>query len=375
MNTYKRLSIFTTTACNGKCDYCYLGGLGPDEIKHPQDYNIYINKLLQLDVNNRATINSIELWGGEPTLFFNEFLTFWETFNIYFPNLNEIQFSTNLLNSSVENIINMAETIDNNINHNLTLHFQISIDGDSRINDFNKKYKCGEEIINNALNLFNYIDNNNLNYVNFDMTTHSILTKESILLFKSYQDIENWFNFFLNTFQNENIKFKLFKPEYEGRAIRWSAKEAEHFAQIMNWIDIWRETNVEAAKKFIWPDYKINELKLCAAGQPQEILSLSPSGEIMLCHRCIFDEQKYPNTKPINLTELYTLCNDRYSFYKNYISQKDFQESLNIFISMIWCPYSYVKNSLFLDQWISIPMDIYYRGAINTLLKWSKEYE
>lgn len=375
MNTYKRLSIYTTTACNGKCGYCYQNGLSPDEIKHPQDYNIYINKLLQLDVNNRATINSIELWGGEPTLFFNEFLIYWETFNIYFPNLNEIQFSTNLLNGSVENIINMAETIDNDINHNLTLRFQISIDGDSKINDFNKQYNCCEEITNNLLELLDYIDNNNLNFVNFDISTHSVLTKETLQLFNSYQDIDNWFNFFINTFNNENIKFRLFKVEYLSHPQIWELKDAEHFSDIISWVDIWKNENKEKAKRIIWPDYKINELKICAAGQPQGTISLSPSGEIMLCHRNLFSAIKFPILKPIDLTEVYSLLENRYSLYKDYISKEDFLASLNIFISMIWCPVLYAGEFDFPQNWIYQPMDIYYRGAMNTILKWSKENE
>jgi len=39
-----------------------------EEINYPFNYNIYINKFLELNNNNAESLKIIELWGGEPLL-------------------------------------------------------------------------------------------------------------------------------------------------------------------------------------------------------------------------------------------------------------------------------------------------------------------
>ncbi len=373
-NTYTRLSIFTTTACNMNCSYCYQGIGHQELIQHPQDYGVYINTLLSLNANNSQTINSIELWGGEPTLYLEEFTGYWGDFITNFPNISEIQLSTNLITSSaVEKIIDLIETIDNNIEHNLTLNLQVSLDGNESINGFNRQLNITNNVINNINNLTTYLKNNQLTYVNCLIHTYSVFLKKTLTLFNSYEDIENWFDFFLDSFDTDIVKFSLFKLDIQ--SLDWTKEEALKFAQIMEWIDLWRTNNPIDKEYFTWPIFPHNELKICAAALQYGTITLDPTGEKILCHREIADGYKARNSKDIKLTEIYSLLTKQYYKYKDYISEKDFNDSLNIYINLYWCPYQYTKSWDMPREWFLFPMDLYYYGAMNILLKWSREYD
>ena len=66
---------------------------------------------------------------------------------------------------------------------------------------------------------------------------------------------------------------------------------------------------------------------------------------------------------------------DYYDTYKNFISIDDFKSSMLIYINLNWCPYLWNFGPGALEAlWFSNEIPLLYNGAMNILLKWSKEY-
>ena len=78
-NLYQRLSVFTASSCNLNCKYCIEKDCKMEPISHPQGYLKYINKVKLLNPNNKDTITSIELWGGEPLIGLDDFIFYLQT--------------------------------------------------------------------------------------------------------------------------------------------------------------------------------------------------------------------------------------------------------------------------------------------------------
>lgn len=380
-NTFQRLALYTTSSCNLNCKYCYEKNYREGlQISHPQDYSIYIEKLLELNPKNRETLISIELWGGEPLLGLEEFISYLPDFIKNFPNLKEIQLSSNFIIDNASELINKLCHRFNEWQPEGIVKLQISIDGPEKITDYNRGPGVTDIIVSNINKLYS----NNL-YI----TTNSNFSRKNLFSFLTYDDMENWFNFFLDNFP-ENIKFSLFKmnktnimpigciPDDEKIDI-WSNDDGVRYAKILSWADRWRKENPELAKRFIWPDYKTNILSICAAGQPENMIALSPQGEKAICHRAIWEgvyDSDNREISQINLTNIYDYLMDQYQYYKDYLPIKDFKESMNIYISLNWCPYlfGYFDIGTLNTVWFSNEIPLLYNGAMNTLLKWSKEY-
>lgn len=374
-NTYQRLALYTTSSCNLNCKYCYEKNYREGlQISHPQDYSIYINKLLELNPENKNTLTSIELWGGEPLLGLEEFIFYLSDFVKEFPNLQEIQFSTNL---SLDNSVKLIHELYDQfiiLQPKGKIKIQISIDGPITINDYNRQNGLTQTILNNV---------SKLNRSNLIITTNSNFTRKSLFSFIKYENIEEWFNFFLTNFPS-NVKFGLFKmikdipPGARMTGTCWNETDGQRYAQLLQWADQWRELHPEESQRFIWPEFKLNKLKICAATAPNYMIALSPTGEQALCHRGVWEQQFLNEDNPIrniNLTDIYSYLMDYYNSYKDIITIDDFKESMLIYVNLNWCPYLWNFGPGSLEAlWFSNEIPLLYNGAMNILLKWSKEY-
>lgn len=368
-NTYKRLSIYTSSSCNLNCKYCYEKNYKM-KINHPQDYNIYIDKLLYFNIKNKETLESIELWGGEPLLGLQEFITYLPRFLNVFPNLKEIKLSSNF---TVDNSADLISMLLYRINEymfedrHFTVKLQISIDGPQEINDFNRGIGSTQKVLNNIINL-----NNEYNKVDLIVSTNSVFNIKPLYAILSYENMEEWFNFFLDNFP-ENIKFGLFTFDKENR--NWTNEDGVRAANLLRWADQWRELHPEESKRFIWPDNKINVLDICSTVAPGEVLSMSPTGEVGLCHKAIQHENYSCDMYPINLTHIFDYMMDQYTLYKDNITLQDYRDSLITYINLMWCPYNDSLMDTFGEHtWFCASMPLYYNGAMQILLKWGRLY-
>lgn len=303
-----------------------------------------------------------------------EFTFYLSDFINEFPNLKEIQFSTNLsLNNSVNLIHELCDQFAI-LQPEGKIKLQISIDGPAAINDFNRQVGLTNIIINNV---------NQLNRSNLEITTNSNLTRKNLFTFLNYSNVEEWFNFFLLNFPS-NVKFGLFKPIKDvpkgvsTDGAPWDKYDGQRYAEILQWADQWKELHPEESNRFIWPTFNLNEIKVCAAGAPNYMIALSPTGEQAFCHRGVWEQQYFNDEtkiRGINLTEIFDFLMNHYELYKDLLSIDDFKKSMLIYINLNWCPYLWSSDAGSLYAfWFSGEIPLLYNGAMNTLLKWSKEY-
>lgn len=374
---YKRLQLYITSACNLNCDYCYQKN--NKHIDIPQ--NVIANYIAYLSKRNDIKeITELELWGGEPILGLAEFTKHFRDIVQLMPNLNTISFSSNFTYSILTSILlNFIQTISQ-YKKNFTINIQISIDGYSEINDLNRGKDGVNFILKNFNQLIKLIPENNIQ-INF--STNSCFGRNNIYMIEEYEDVSNWFDFFLNNFicnkKNIHIQHKLFKP-IEG--ISWTNEDGKHFAQLLYWANQWRENHPEESKKFIWLDYKPNELIICANAHPYDTLSLTSNGKETLCHKATWenhllseklDENGNYTVPGINLTKLIGYIKPYYKQYSEYLNQVEFMQASMIYINLNFCPYDYIYH----DDWKEVflyQIPLWYNGAMNILLEWSKKY-
>lgn len=346
-----------------------------ERINHPQDYSIYIDKLLKLNPVNKTYLENIELWGGEPLLGLKEFTDYLDKFIENFENLKRIKLSSNFtLSNSAELICLLGYTIYN-LNKDIVIDLQISLDGPKEINDANRGKYSTDKVVYAFQNLLEIYP---IYYPQLNITTNSTFQFDNLYQIKSYNDLYNWFDFYLTNFkttkENINLKFNLFRPAKDKNRLI-TEEDGLQFNQIMHWADEYRMSHPIESKEFNWPIYRINSLKVCAAGQPHATIALSPSGELSLCHCALLDniylieENNYVVLTGINLSLIRREMMLAYRDFKQYISLKDFDDSIYIYMNLNHCPFEWAYGrNLFFNN---IPL--YYMGAMQIFLKWSRE--
>ena len=370
-NLYQRLSVFAASSCNLNCKYCIEKDCKMEPISHPQGYLKYINKVKSLNPNNRDTITSIELWGGEPLIGLDDFIFYLSDFYREFPNINTIQISTNFTLPNSAELINTLSAHLHTFNPEARIKLQISIDGPQWINDFNRGEGTTQKILNNVALL-------DMQYNNIDIVTNSVLYTKGLYGIISYELMEGWFNFFLNNFPTD-VKFGLFR--FEKKDTPFTDEDGARAAQLLAWADQWRTQNPAAASRFIWPDYKPYTLSICSAVAPNGLLALSPSCEQAICHQAIWEGYDRLNVSQINFSAISQALMNNYPNFKDNITLEDFKESLSIYTSIMWCPLRAANPSdamsmgdFSIDATFMYAMPLYYNGAMNILLKWSRNY-
>lgn len=128
------LSLITSNSCNQKCSYCYLhknpAYQEQDKIllQSLEDGSFFSNIMntihsLHYDVKD---FDTLDFWGGEPTLYFNKEESLIDHILYNFPNINKISYSTNF--STFDQQIDFIKFFNNYVRH-LNLSIQISYDG------------------------------------------------------------------------------------------------------------------------------------------------------------------------------------------------------------------------------------------------------
>lgn len=209
------ITLFTTALCNLKCSYCYickdnLNSLAKmdQDIKNDWEQNNYISRLKRdfpkTDLNN---INHISLWGGEPLIGMDRFTPKFLQFKELLPNLNWLDFSTNLtLPNAIEIIEDLLKTIASSNKYNdknqFILDLQISIDGPEELNDVSRGKGVTSKILNNYKKLLKLKVPENIKIM---VSTKPTLSLESIKDFKSLEYVKNYYKFFDEEFYERYI--------------------------------------------------------------------------------------------------------------------------------------------------------------------------
>lgn len=148
-DTYiQALSIITSCGCNLNCSYCRIAqsknansaDLQKKTIAALQDgtFLANIDKVLNRIDQSTSQISNMAFWGQEPTLtlqYITEHIEEWFT---YFPNWEEVMFSTNTI-SHMDRIYDFAMALDKHCKvPTFNLNLQCSYDGDYSTNNLRK---------------------------------------------------------------------------------------------------------------------------------------------------------------------------------------------------------------------------------------------
>lgn len=138
------LSLHWSSDCNMKCQYCYI-----EKRKHEMNqYNLKIQQALAdgtflQNIKNvfgdiKDNIESLSLWGAEPTLNYQYFPAFFPQLLDFFTNANDFMFSTNALagfDILKEYFYEPILAYCHENKRKLTFNLQFSLDGPQEIND------------------------------------------------------------------------------------------------------------------------------------------------------------------------------------------------------------------------------------------------
>lgn len=364
------LTIPTSSLCNLHCSYCFINkNLKKEEVIEMEDLFTHFLKceLLERIENNileYQNVNTLEFWGGEPTLGF-ELITN-DNFHILYdvlnklPLINNIFFSTNL---AYDNVVNNIQKLINVLNRyndrKFKVEIQVSCDGVAEINDKNRGLGTTNKILSNIKKFKNILIPSNV--------VISLYTKPTISLenMEWYTDINNvylFWDFFRDNFYYQlypNINIHLSAPNCEIPAEYTKAhgimfnKILENFFQIDNDkypfnISVPYYNKIKNKNNNIFTP-NIKPIKGGFCGQCYNSMILLPENNYSICHRTIHDiypayhniKLKHQNLSMVNNNKRENFvgnkifydnkCNLMSSYYKN--------ASLDIFATT----YNYCK--------------------------------
>lgn len=208
--------LYSTATCNLNCKYCYIDK-SPVlkkidailEESYQGDY--YFNFMKEMFPKEK--LEKVEIWGGEPTYGFYRLIPTLKKALGYFPNLNNFMFSTNLSTETcVEDILNFIKITEDFPEKNFTFEIQLSLDGPTEINDYNRGQGTTEKFTKNFSKfifvLGEYLKNHPQISINswFKPTLDgtnilNLQTKESIINY--YKFLENYKTTF-DSYNNEH---------------------------------------------------------------------------------------------------------------------------------------------------------------------------
>ena len=200
------LEILFAGKCNLQCSYCVMHKNKEKMLEYDENIRKSVltgqfqNKIIEKFENSKEKLNTISLWGAEPTL--NADLAETLLFPIldYFPHVKEIMFSTNAIIGFEKGIKPYFDCLNyyTKINkRNITLRVQYSIDGPDYITDNNRGYKGATKKVIQALkDTASYAKENINNYLELMMTTKPTVSPENQKYLLKNNKVFEWYKFF-----------------------------------------------------------------------------------------------------------------------------------------------------------------------------------
>lgn len=341
------------------CRYNYYRQSNKLCVNHPQDYTIYSNKLLELNSNNTNTLQEIILYAQGGLIDLQEFIDSLPSFTSTFPNLKFVSLYINFFNEDDVQRIQQLSKLMSQLKSSLQLHINIEI---------SQKLSKQSDLLVNLKQLSNL--SNTVIYLD------QKLTRKVLFSFTSYDDVTNYFDELLENLPN-NIKILFFNPaKYTAQGannpgLYWDDYDGERYSQLLFWADEWRQKNNNS--QIIWPNLKSK----CDVTDYNGTIAISPTGELSLCHRGIWEGTWFTDETIVEILDTNKFASyliAQYDMYKNNMSLSDFKESIPIYINLNWCPYLYSFGPQMPQAlWFSNEIPLLYNGAMNILLKWSRE--
>lgn len=325
---YKTCELFSSAICNLNCSYCYIPKLNcmgniHREIISKIESEEYFQDLKNLYGEN---LNSISLWGGEPSLILP---TLGKKLNVlfeYFPKLYKIFFSTNFITSE-DLVIDFIKIFPKDKKRELNI--QISIDGDESITDVNRAPGATEKIEKNIYKFIGEINKLDLNKLLVKINSKMTWSAGNIeYLSQSFDNVKKVFDFCNNLANNiKNLKPKIHCNINPIASLALPGKYTKNdgilWAQVCSYLD--EIDKIEKRKYFNSRNsYKrgiLNNLNkisnfyiehknfTCGAGN--SMWCLGHNNDLHVCHRTLFsNRQDYlENLSKIDAKKEYSITN------------------------------------------------------------------
>ena len=317
----KSITLFTTALCNLSCDYCYICkadksvfNIIDNDIAFDWDNDIYIKRLKsEFTENQLKDIGQISLWGGEPFIKLNRFTDNFDKFFDTLPNLENIDFSTNLVSSNcIDKLKQLIDVMDRRVRgtgRKMSINCQISVDGPPEINDVSRGNGVTQKIIDNYIKLLDMPVPDNILMC---IMTKPTLSVSSFDYFDSYDNVVEYYQFFVREFgkpfKNRNLKnVSLFLgiPNYaepytytkeDGIRLANNYRVIQKVSQTVDFENYFRgESLIPYATRYCLTSNEFNTDSRCVkscgggCGKLTQSVTMTPKGMYSVCHRGLFD--------------------------------------------------------------------------------------
>jgi len=211
--------LFSAAKCNMNCNYCYIEKNEENEEINNQIVESMKDGTFIKDLKKvyGEELKNIGLWGTEPTMNMDVFTEYLlpELFNS-FPKLNEISFSTNML-QYYDKIVKMIEKVQKECCDNQTFYVSVQLSDDGlHFTDLNRYNGASSKIIKNTKKLINELDNILItDKVKVSFSIKPTLSMENITelveapdkVFEWYRYFEEQYFTYFNQINNKNLSF------------------------------------------------------------------------------------------------------------------------------------------------------------------------
>lgn len=220
-DTYiQALSIISSCGCNLDCSYCRIAQSRHAKSAEMQKATIQalqdgtflanVNKVLNRLDQSTAQIQNMAFWGQEPTLTLHYITEHLDEWFEYFPNWDEVMFSTNTV-GFMDRIYDFIVGVDSKCKVPVfNMNIQLSYDGDYGTDNLRKG--SSSSIHDNVRYLIEKLNNTNLNKVQLRLYHHGVLsldllnrlqTPEAIVEYSNH--MVQWGNEFNKLNRNKNV--------------------------------------------------------------------------------------------------------------------------------------------------------------------------
>lgn len=306
----RAIDLYFSSACNMACTYCYIH----KDLQSMNKYNAvlrdkivsgdYAKIVIERFKDRREYIDSISLWGAEPTI--NTDILEYVLYPLldYFPKVRSLMYSTNAL-VGYKKIYESVETINKyGVEHNrdLLLTLQFSIDGPAYINDASRHVGATENSVNTIRQLSELIKDIPLKIdisikPTLDTKFMKMMNEDTSLFLEYYKFFDDIVEENKKILENSNSRIyapspTIVNPGYhtqeDGKIFaQWirnlsqldtsSLKNYSHrlFNQISK---IYSQSNMENKNALFSP-----HIGSCSAGR--SAYGINMNGDIFMCHR------------------------------------------------------------------------------------------
>lgn len=195
----RKISLLSAIGCNLQCKYCNIDKTLNESVATILNNTIealkdgsYLNNIkliLKKFKQKEKNIESIEIWGQEPTMTLIYLADKWEEWANTFGNLNRIFFSTNGM-ANIDSIIYFIKQVDKYSKKGLSINVQVSYDGEKSTNEI--RGANSQTIKENIIELIRFLNSYELQNIKVDIFFHGVLSNYLAKQLNDFNKLENY---------------------------------------------------------------------------------------------------------------------------------------------------------------------------------------